>query len=509
MLQLLLSLVLLLGGAWSNPKPDFAVPATLIGVSTGSLDTSGNIVQNIDRIGTILNQFHSIVESLYYVESPELNEAAQKFRTVMDSLVETGSPIFQGLSNVAKVSTGNITKAFNAIRGDIVDALDLAEENMALVNSTSPILGENTTNYFSNALEQLAENLVNVTTQLDSIEEAIIAIQRQNPNSQAAIRALAPNEAIKTLNAVLRQYIAIGDTTVPEIRSVVNRVRNVDSFLARIRSVFSQMRTSIEVGLARLPASLDSSWKTRVDSNLVALKNQISTLSARAGAGLANLLSGDKDDLTRAAQLTAVALSQMTENFTSHVNAILERVVPVRVVSDMDDVFNYTQSVALRASDQLVQSVTQRTRNADSCFSQYNYEFDKIPRMLYSQVYSCAWDRTSQLSEVAQDLSYVGRLAQSSASYAIQAVQRCSALVSSTSTPMARNQAAVCLIQARNYILNQLPFARQLASYRIQMQHETAYEANADHFCMASSLTQAVFQCQYLQEQIYNCLNKP
>ncbi|XP_058831433.1 uncharacterized protein LOC131690011 [Topomyia yanbarensis] len=489
-------------------KPDLALPVSMLGVSTGSLDTSGNIVSNVDRIQYILNQFQSIVQSLYSIQTPELSSAADNFRFVMDSLVVVGSPIFQALSSASKVSSGNISRIVRGIEDDIDYAVALHEVHVQLVNETRQILGENSTNYFNEALNSLVDNVESFVAPLYTIKTAVEGIQSQKSLSRDEIKARLPNEAIKELNAALREYIRIGDAAVPQIRSVVSRVQTVDNFLIRLSAVVSQQRQYLNSSLARISPYLESNVISRFRSSLSSLSSQVTQRSGRLSVTLSNLFLMESEVLRVAANQTIPAIQAFAMNISNDANAVLQQIAQLTVNQSLPYiVLNETERLLNEASRGLSLAMTQRIPRADTCYSQHNYDFDRIPRMVYSQSYSCVWDTASDLSAVAINLNYIIQLALIDLNSGLQAVERCAGLVSRSSPALTKYQASVCLDNARRFISNRRVYAQQMANYQVLLGNEISYSAQRYNFCMMNTLSQAQAQISYLDAAVNQCLN--
>uniref|UniRef100_A0A1Q3FFM8 Putative 56 kDa salivary secreted protein n=1 Tax=Culex tarsalis TaxID=7177 RepID=A0A1Q3FFM8_CULTA len=500
-----LVLILLASPAWS----DLAVPATIPGASMGSSSTNGNIVANDDRILGILNQFHSIVESLYYLELPELSNASENFRLVMDSLVEVGSPIFQSLSNVAKISSGNIEKAYGTVRANIKTAVDLNEDHIVLVNQTRHILGDNTTNYFINVLNNLTINLSNVSRILDNIERAAVEIQSLSKKSPAAVNALVPTNDIRDLNAVLRQYILIGDAAVPEIRSVVSRVRTVDSFLTRISNVVNQQRQLFNSSFSRIPPYIQSNVLNNVRTSLQGVRTQITDRyrNVLVGVWKMNTLN-DSVTMNLVTNRTAPVVQGIADNVANTIEILVNQVNSLEVSSvEPFEVLNRTQDMVVATTHQISLAMTQRMKGADTCYARYNSEFDKIPRSVYSQLYTCVWDTTYDLSQVAINMNYVLRLMVVELNNEFISVERCTNMVSRNSPDITKHQAVACLEAARQYLANRKVPLQQLVDYQRLFQKEVSYSAERYNFCLTTTLHQAYAQSFRLYELINECLN--
>ncbi|XP_055630178.1 uncharacterized protein LOC129770984 [Toxorhynchites rutilus septentrionalis] len=508
MLKFLSILALLASPALADPRPDIGVPATISGVSFGSLDTTGNIVANVDRILSILNQFHTIVESLYYVETPEYSLAAENFRSVMDSLVEGGSPIFQGLSNFAKVSSGDAKRAIGAIQSDIQYSAGSNQEHLQLLNQTRLVLGDKTADYFRTVLNQLTTNLGNISAVLNNIQEAVLRIQALDTKTDAAIKALVPTNDIRALNAVLRQYILIGDAAVPEIRSVVTRMRSVDSFRSRLQSVVNQQRLYLNSTVERISSYVQANVVGRVKNSLTAVRDQLITRSSKAVAGLSGLQIYSLSDLWAAANETAPVLSSFVTRVSSGVNVLIGQVSRLAVDGERsfaalkfieDGLLNSTRTIAL--------AMTQRYPKADTCFAQNNYEFDKIPRAVYTQLYNCLWDTTNDLTSAAVDFNYVLQLAVIDMNYGLLGVERCLSLLYRNAPDLVQVQAAACLREVTAFLAGRRVYEQQLSSFQQLATKEPLYSSQRYEFCLRSPQGQGIAQINYLQVSINRCLN--
>lgn len=500
-----LLLSLLAVPVWS----DLTVPATITGASTGNAGTYGNIVANSDRILGILNQFHTIVEGLYYLELPELSAASENFRLVMDSLVEAGSPIFQSLSNLAKISSGNPKRAFEVVRANIKVAVDLNDDHILLVNQTRLVLGENTTNYFVNVLNNLTINLSNVSVILDNIQQVAEQIQNLTTKTPAAVNALVPASDIRDLNVVLRQYIVIGDAAVPEIRSVVSRIRTVDSFLTRIKTVVNQQRQSFNASFSRIPPYIQSNVLNNFRSSLQGVRNQITDKqnSVLVGIWKMNALN-DSVVMNMETNETAPVIRRIADNVASNINVLIAQVAALEVSSIQPyEVLNRTEEMLVETTYQISLAMTQRAKNADTCFARYNYEFDKIPRTVYSQLYTCVWDTAYDLSQVATNMNYVLRLMVLELNNEFTAVERCTNMVSRNSPEITKHQAVACLNTARLYLERRQVPQQQLVDYQRMFQKEVMYSAERYNFCLSTTLHQAHAQSFRLYELIHECLH--
>ncbi|XP_055533673.1 keratin, type II cytoskeletal 1-like [Wyeomyia smithii] len=430
------------------------------------------------------------------------------FRYVMDSLVEVGNPVFQSLSTVAKISSGNITRAIKGIKDDVNIAVELNAEHIRLVNMTMQILGVNSTLYFGGILNSLASNLRNMTEILNNIEVAINEIKSQNSQSQEAVRALLPNNDIKALNAVLRQYILTGDAAIPQIRSIVSRVQSVDNFQDRISSTINQQRQYLSSTLARIIPYLQSNVISRFRSSLTGLQTQVVSRSSRAAVTLSNLVILQPNVLGASANQTIPVIQSLAQKVSNDANILLQQVSRLTVNEAMPYVLmNETEWLLEEASRNLTMSITQRLPFADTCYSRYNSDFDRIPRNAYSQAYTCVWDTASDLTTTALNMNYVVQLALVDLNNGLQAVERCTNMVSRTSPEMTVYQAASCLNDARSYLQKREVYAQQMANYQILLRNEISYSAQRYNFCMVTTLRQVMTQVSYLKASVDKCLN--
>ncbi|XP_053687335.1 uncharacterized protein LOC128736861 [Sabethes cyaneus] len=489
-------------------RPDLTIPITIPGISSGSLDINGNVVLNVNRIQDILNQFQSIVQSLYNIQSPELGSAAENFRYVMDSLVEAGAPIFQSLSNVAKISSGNITRDFGGIRESINYAVGLNQDHMSLVNKTRQIVGVNTSLYFNGVLNSLASNLGNMSEILTKIESAINGIKGQNRPSQAAIRALLPNDNIKALNAVLRQYILTGDAAIPQIRSIVSRVQSVDNFLNRISISIYQQRKYLNNTLARIVPYLQSNVISRFRNSLTSLQSQVVSRSSRAVKALSNLIPSQPNGLGATANQTIRVIQELARNVSNDANILLQQVSRLSINESLPNaVLNEIEKLLNEASRNLTVSMTQRVRFVDVCFARFNSDFDQIPRSAYIQLSTCVWDTASDLSNVAIYMNHLILTALVDLNNELQAVERCTGMVSGHPSEMTKYQADICLNDALSYLQKREVYANHMASYRSILGNEISYSAQRYSFCMGTTLRQVISRAAYLKGSVDKCLS--
>ncbi|XP_062552273.1 uncharacterized protein LOC134217526 [Armigeres subalbatus] len=508
MFKLLALSFVLIASVLSEPKPDLTIPSVISGVSTGSLDTNGNIVANVDRILSILNQFQSIVQSLYYIKSPEYAAAADNFRYVMDSLVEAGSPIFQGLSNVAKVSSGNVERAFDGIRSDINYAVGLNEEHLSLVNQTRAILGDESTAFFQAILNQLAGNMANVTALLNNIQRAVIQIRQLNPRTQPAINSLLPNNDIKALNAVLRQYIMIGDAAIPQIRSVVSRIQTIDNFRTRVSSLFTQNRQSMDAYVNRtLIPSLNSNVINLLADNLANLRKQLVERTAKDAISVATLLLDSNAFLNDAANQTVPVLQSFAVNLSSNFDSLQSRVRTLRISTNLPSiVMNMTESALNAVVNEAASLMTQRVNKSDTCFAQFNYQFDTIPRTVASLLNSCIGTTVSDLTQIASLLSTSTGMSRVDVNNQLSAIEACTNLVTRYATDMTKYQAASCLNEARDFIAGRHAYAQQIANYQKLLENEVSYSAGRYDHCLVSSLRQGQTMVNYLRGAFGKCV---
>nr|AAV90686.1 putative 56.5 kDa secreted protein 56k-3 [Aedes albopictus] len=508
MLRLAAISLLLIASVLSEPRPDLAVPVTIPGVSSGSLDTNGNIVANADRILATLNQFQSIVQSLYYIKTPEYAEVADNFRYVMDSLVEAGSPIFQGLSNVAKISSGNIERAFNGIRSDINYTIDLHEEHMSLVNASRDILGDATTAYFEGALTKLFENLNNITSLLNNIQGAVVQIQQLNPRTQAAVNALLPNSDIKALNAVLRQYIQIADSAIPGIRSVVSRIQTVDSLNSRITTSFEQYRQSLNTYINRTSAPyLQSNVINTLVNGLANLRKQLVERTSKDGVSVATLMFDSNSILGDAANRTVPVLQALALNISTNFDALENLVKTLRMATDRPHVvLNMTERALNAVIRETSLVMTQRRNRSDSCFAQVNNLFDAIPRNVYPSLSNCLYNTVSDGSAMVSTMNYATGSTRNDMNYELAAVEGCVNMITRYSTDMTKYQAATCLSEARNFISGRRVYVQQIANYQKLLENEVAYSAGRYDYCLANSMRQAQTMINYLRGTFGQCV---
>uniref|UniRef100_A0A182QBY9 Protein TsetseEP domain-containing protein n=1 Tax=Anopheles farauti TaxID=69004 RepID=A0A182QBY9_9DIPT len=368
----------------TNPKPDFAVPARMTGVGSGVLPgTSGNVVQNTNRVLAVLAQFQSITESLYGLQTPELYRLATGFRVVLDSLVESGSPIFQALSNAARLSTGNITTVFDGIRRSINAMVALDELHHAVINGTQLLLGSEGVQNISIVLDQLVRNVADLSIVLDEIEPAIVDIQRLGRPTQTQVDSVYPQGGIRKLNGILLDYVNIGTSTVPQINAVVNRIRLMDGFIARLDSVTGAMRTTLNGTMAAVNESILSGVQQRLQNALRATNTNFNSTVTLVTRKLKLFFLDDVRAIRQGARNATATLTTRLTNVTELVDEVSNRSrVTVGDGSAADWVMNRTNGVIMDLAWRTALSVTSAVPRADTCFARFNYEFDKVPRLI-------------------------------------------------------------------------------------------------------------------------------
>uniref|UniRef100_A0A182SJA9 Uncharacterized protein n=1 Tax=Anopheles maculatus TaxID=74869 RepID=A0A182SJA9_9DIPT len=489
-----LSIVTLPQPGDTNPRPDFAVPARMTGVASGSLDSTGNVVQNTNRVLNLLDQFQSITETLYGLQTPDLYRLATGFRLVLDSLVESGSPIFQGLSNAARLSSGNITTVFDGIRQSINATIALNELHQAAINGTSMLLGMAGVQNISTVLDQLVRNVAELGGTLDEIEPALVEIQQLVRPSQALVDSRYPRDGIRKLNGILLEYVNIGRSTVPQINAVVNRIRMMDGFIARLASVTSGLRNYLNGTLQTALRTIRTNFNVTVTTTTRKLKQfflddlESVQLEARNASGL----------LVKRLTNVTQSLDELANNAT----VVMER-------HETEWVMNRTIAVVTELAWRMALSVTSSVPGADSCFAKFNYEFDKIPQLIYASLVSCGQGEVRTLQSVANALvGYLGVVQAQLDSEANQYNQCLSGLVPGSSDAL-KLQRAVCLRGAErlSVIWGDVVVDNQLQAFEELVRDEVGYSAARHHQCVRASDQLLFAEVQRLWSAIGGCLN--
>uniref|UniRef100_A0A182R473 Uncharacterized protein n=1 Tax=Anopheles funestus TaxID=62324 RepID=A0A182R473_ANOFN len=493
----------------ASPKPDFAVPARMTGVASGSLDSTGNVVQNTNRVLNLLDQFQSITETLYGLQTPDLYQLATGFRLVLDSLVESGSPIFQALSNAARLSSGNITTVFDGIRQSINATIALNELHQSAINGTGLLLGTAGVQNISTVLDQLVRNVANLSVALDEIEPTLVEIQQLSRPSQAQVDSLYPRNGIRKLNAILLDYVNIGRTTVPQINAVVNRIRMMDGFIARLTSVTSGLRNYLNSSLIAVNGSVQSGVEQRLQTALRTIRTNFNTGVTAATRKLKLFFLDDLDTVRMEAQNASGLLVKRLSNVTQSLDELVNRTAVIMEGQETEWVMNRTIASVLDLAWRMALSVTSSLPKADTCFSRFNYEFDKLPRLIYSSLSSCGQQEVRTLQSVASALvGYLGVVQAQLDSETNQYNQCLNGVVPSSSDEL-KLQRAVCLqgAQRLSYIWGNIVVDNQLKAFEEIMQDEIGYSAERHHQCVRTSYLLMAAEIKNLWSAIANCLN--
>uniref|UniRef100_A0AAG5D6P8 Uncharacterized protein n=1 Tax=Anopheles atroparvus TaxID=41427 RepID=A0AAG5D6P8_ANOAO len=506
-LAVLVSSLVRLGAA--SPKPDFAVPARMTGVASGSLDSTGNVVLNTNRVLNVLGQFQSITEWLYSLQTPELYQLASNFRAVMDSLVESGSPIFQGLSNAARISSGDISTTFAGIQRSINATIALNDQHQALLNGTQLFLGSAGVGNFSAVLDLLVRNVGNLSAVLDEIEPAIVDIQRLPRPTQALVDSMYPKDAVRRLNANLQEYVNVGTSTVPQINAVVNRVRLVDSFISRLSSVATLQQSNLNNSMRAVNGSVYTGVRLRLQNAVRAIRTSFSGSMATASRKLRPFTVDEVTILRQVAQNSTGLLDGRQSNVTQTLDVLTDR-VQVRLAERMArGVLNRTVDAITNLAWRFALSVTSAVPRADTCFSRYNYEFDKIPRLIYGSLEGCGQDELRTLQTVAGALvGYLGVL-QAQLDAEARNYNQCLNGLSATSSYELKLQRSVCLWGAHRFseLIGGIVVDSQVGAFQEQLQDEMRYSAARYHECLHVVDQLSAAEVVNLSNSIVNCLN--
>ncbi|XP_050074432.1 uncharacterized protein LOC126562063 [Anopheles maculipalpis] len=486
---IVLSIVTIPQHGSASPQPDFAVPARMTGVASGSLDSTGNVVQNTNRVLNLLDQFQSITETLYGLQTPDLYRLATGFRLVLDSLVESGSPIFQALSNAARLSSGNITTVFDGIRRSISSTIALNELHQAAINGTSLLLGTAGVQNISTVLDQLVRNVANLSVTLDEIEPALVEIQQLSRPSQALVDSRYPRNGIRKLNEILLDYVNIGRSTVPQINAVVNRIRMMDGFIARLESVTSGLRVYLNSTLATVNGSIYTGVQRRLQNALLTIGTNFNTTVTSTTKKLKQFFLDDLETVQLVVRNASAVLINRLTNVTQSLDALANNTTVVMQGEETEWVMNRTIAVVKDMAWRMALSVTSSVPGADSCFAKYNYEFDKIPRLIYSSLVSCGQGETRTLQSVANALvGYLG-VVQSQLDSEANQYNQCLSGLAPGSADALKLQRAICLQGAErlSVIWGDVVVYNQLQAFDELVREEVAYSAARHHQCVRTS----------------------
>ncbi|XP_052872552.1 uncharacterized protein LOC128277974 [Anopheles cruzii] len=492
-------------------RPDFAVPARMDGVARGNLDGTGNVVQNSNRVLNILDQFQSITEWLYGLQTPALYRMATGFRSVMDSLVETGSPIFQALSNAARLSSGNVSSIFAGIRRNIEVAVALDGLHQLAVNETAPFLGEDGVRNFSAVLSLLVRNVRNLSATLDDeIEPGVVDIQRLPYHaSQQLVDALYPREGVRQLNRVLLDYVNIGLATVPQINAVVNRVRLMDGFITRLDSVATTQQLYLNNSLNSVDATVSSAVQGRLQAGLRGLgasfNRSVTTVSGKLEA-----FRGESD-FHREARNSASLLGERLANVTRTLDGLASERVRVRLPTRGSRVvMNLTIAAVNSLAWHLTLAVTSSAAGADSCFRRYNFEFDKVPRQIYGTLSGCGQDELRALQAVTGALTGYLAAVQTQLDAETRNYDQCLGGLGLNPSEELMRQRRVCLEGARHFstLLGGPVFHGQLATFAGLLQDEQVNSFDRYNACVSGAYRLMATEAEYLGNSLATCMNR-
>ncbi|XP_053665021.1 uncharacterized protein LOC128714170 [Anopheles marshallii] len=493
----------------ANPKPDFAVPARMTGVASGSLDSTGNVVQNTNRILSLLDQFQSITETLYGLQTPDLYRLATGFRLVLDSLVESGSPIFQALSNAARLSSGNITTVFDGIRRSINATIALNELHQQTINGTGLLLGTAGVQNISIVLDQLVRNVANLSVALDEIEPTLVEIQQLSRPSQALVDSRYPRNGIRKLNGVLLDYVNIGRSTVPQINAVVNRIRMMDGFIARLTSVTSGLRNYLNSTLANVNGTVHNGVQLRLQTAIRTIRTSFSSNVIGATRKLKLFFLDDLDTVRLVAQNASELLVNRLSNVTQSLDELVNRTTVQMDGHETEWVLNSTIATVSQLAWRMALSVTSSVPQADTCYSKYNYEFDKLPRLIYGTLSSCGQEEVRTLQSVASALVGFLGVVQAQLDSETNQYNQCLNGVTPSSSDALKLQRAVCLQGAQRLsdIWGDKVVDNQLQAFEGLVRDEVFYSAERHRQCVRTSYLLMISEVNNLWNAVANCLN--
>uniref|UniRef100_A0A182FGU8 Uncharacterized protein n=1 Tax=Anopheles albimanus TaxID=7167 RepID=A0A182FGU8_ANOAL len=498
--------------------PDFAVPARLTGVGSGNLERTGNVVQNANRVLAVLEQFQSITEWLYSLQTPDLYHLAARFRTVMDSLVETGSPIFQGLSNAARLSSGNITSLFAGIQRSIDVTVALNNLHQLTINETRPFLGEAGVRNISTVLDLLVRNVRNLSTVLDEIEPALADLQLRllagaasSPASASAalVERLYPRAAVRQLNDILLDYVNIGVATVPQINAVVNRVRLMDGFIGRLDSVATTQQRSLNASLATVNGTLRNYVQDRLRAAVRGLAPAFNRSITEATRKLRPLMADQV--LQEVARNATDRLTGRLANVTETLDTLADRIVVQFEQADRTTrlIMNLTVAAIGELAWNLTLAVTSAQPGAEGCFRRYGYEFDKLARQLYDSLSGCGQGEARALQGVTGALIGFLGVVQTQLDAEARTYGQCLGGLTADSSADLKRQRRLCLEVAVQYsqLVGGTVVANQLASFDGVLQRELGYSMDRHGACLLGSYRLLVTEVAYLGDSLAACLN--
>uniref|UniRef100_A0A2M3YWF5 Putative secreted protein n=1 Tax=Anopheles nuneztovari TaxID=30067 RepID=A0A2M3YWF5_9DIPT len=499
-------------------SPDFAVPARMTGVGSGNLDRTGNVVQNANRVLAVLEQFQSITEWLYSLQTPDLYRLATRFRTVMDSLVETGSPIFQALSNAARLSSGNITSLFAGIQRSIDVTVALNNLHQLTINETRPFLGEAGVHNISTVLDLLVRNVRNLSAVLDEIEPTLVELQLQLLNaspspavSTALVERLYPRVGVRKLNDILLNYVNIGVATVPQINAVVNRVRLMDGFIGRLDSVATTQQNSLNASLASVNSTIRNYVEGRLRGAVRGLAPAFNRSVTEATRKLRPLMA---DQVLQ--EVAGNATGRLTERLTTVTQTLDTLADRIEVPLEQADrtarvIMNLTVVAISELAWNLTLAVTSAQPGAEACFRRYGYEFDKLARQLYDSLSGCGQGEARALQSVTGALIGFLGVVQTQLDAEARTYDQCLGGLSVGSPADLKRQRALCLEVAVQYsqLVGGTVVANQLASFGGVLQRELTYSGDRHGACLLGSYRLLVTEVVYLRDSLTACLNPP
>ncbi|XP_050092099.1 uncharacterized protein LOC126575442 [Anopheles aquasalis] len=500
-------------------SPDFAVPARMTGVGSGNLERTGNVVQNANRVLAVLEQFQSITEWLYSLQTPDLYHLATRFRTVMDSLVETGSPIFQALSNAARLSSGNITSLFAGIQRSIDVTVALNNLHQLTINETRPFLGEAGVHNISTVLDLLVRNVRNLSAVLDEIEPTIVDLQLRLLNasssssspavSTALVDRLYPRDGIRKLNDILLNYVNIGVATVPQINAVVNRVRLMDGFIGRLDSVATTQQNSLNASLATVNGTLRNYVEGRLRGAVRGLAPAFNRSVTETTRKLRPLMADQV--LQEVARNATNRLTERLTNVTQTLDTLADHIEVPLVQADRTArvIMNLTVAALSELAWNLTLAVTSAQPGAEACFRRYGYEFDKLARQLYDSLSGCGQGEARALQGVTGALIGFLGVVQTQLGAETRTYDQCLGGLSVGSPADLKRQRTLCLDVAVQYsqLVGGTVVANQLASFGEVLQRELTYSMDRHGACLLGSYRLLVTEVVYLRDSLTVCLN--
>lgn len=169
---------------------------------------------------------------------------------------------------------------------------------------------------------------------------------------------------------------------------------------------------------------LKSSVIDVLDNGLANLRKQLVERTSKDAVSVATLLLDSNNFLNDAANQTIPVIQSLANNLSANFNVLQSRVQTLRVATDLPyTVLNITENALNEAISEVSLAMTQRINKSDTCFAQFNYQFDTVPRTVYSLLYSCLSNTGSDLAQMASAMNYIAGLTRTDVSYELSALE--------------------------------------------------------------------------------------